>query len=58
MKVVKLVHDSQCEIYMKGLLQTKDFLKSILDKEVGLRTGVRFLPILTSKGGSSPPSRI
>ena len=24
---------------MKGLLDTKTFLKSVLDKEVGLRTG-------------------
>ena len=39
MKAVKLVHDGVCDMYMKGLLQTKDFLKSILDKEVGLRTG-------------------
>ena len=39
LKAVKLVHDGVCEMYMKGLLQTKDFLKSILDKEVGLRTG-------------------
>ena len=27
------------DMYMKGLLETKTFLKSILDKEVGLRTG-------------------
>ncbi len=26
-------------MYMKGLLDTKTFLKSVLDKEVGLRTG-------------------
>ena len=26
-------------MYMKGLLDTKDFLRSVLDKEVGLRTG-------------------
>ena len=39
LKAVKLVHDGKCEMYMKGLLQTKDFLKSVLDKEVGLRTG-------------------
>ena len=39
MKAVKLVHDGECEMYMKGILQTKDFLKSILDKEIGLRTG-------------------
>ncbi len=34
MKAVKLVHDGECKMYMKGLLPTKDFLKSILDKEV------------------------
>ena len=39
LKAVKLVHDGYCDMYMKGLLQTKDFLKSVLDKEVGLRTG-------------------
>ncbi|MBQ7725058.1 MAG: phosphate butyryltransferase [Lachnospiraceae bacterium] len=38
-QAVKLVHDGEAEMYMKGLIQSKDFLKSILDKEVGLRTG-------------------
>ena len=36
---VKLVHDGKADMYMKGLLETKDFLKSVLDKEVGLRSG-------------------
>lgn len=36
---VKLAHDGVADMYMKGLLDTKSFLKSILDKEVGLRTG-------------------
>ncbi len=36
---VKLVHDGKADMYMKGLLDTKTFLKSVLDKEVGLRTG-------------------
>ena len=36
---VKLAHDGEADMYMKGLLDTKTFLKSILDKEVGLRTG-------------------
>ena len=36
---VKLVHDKKADMYMKGLIDTKSFLKSILDKEVGLRTG-------------------
>ena len=37
-EAVKLVHDGKADMYMKGLISTKDFLKSILDKEVGLRT--------------------
>lgn len=36
---VKLVHDGEADMYMKGILPTKDFLKSVLNKEVGLRTG-------------------
>ncbi len=36
---VKLVHDGVADMYMKGLINTKDFLKSVLNKEVGLRTG-------------------
>lgn len=36
---VKLVHDGTADMYMKGLIDTKHFLKSVLDKEVGLRTG-------------------
>lgn len=36
---VKLAHDGEVEMYMKGLCDTKTFLKSVLDKEVGLRTG-------------------
>ena len=38
-RAVSLVHDGKADIYMKGALETKDFLKSVLDKEVGLRTG-------------------
>jgi phosphate butyryltransferase len=34
---VKLVHDHEADILMKGLLETKTFLKSVLNKEVGLR---------------------
>ncbi|MCI9200687.1 MAG: phosphate butyryltransferase [Lachnospiraceae bacterium] len=36
---VKLVHEGKADMYMKGLIDTKHFLKSVLDKEVGLRTG-------------------
>ncbi len=36
---VKLAHDGKADMYMKGLADTKSFLKSVLDKEVGLRTG-------------------
>ena len=36
---VKIVHDGEADMYMKGLISTKDFLRSVLDKDVGLRTG-------------------
>ncbi len=39
LKAVSLVHDGKADMYMKGLIDTKNFLKSVLDKEVGLRTG-------------------
>ena len=39
LKAVNLVHNGQADMYMKGLIDTKSFLKSVLDKEVGLRTG-------------------
>lgn len=39
LKAVKLAHDGEADMYMKGLVDSKNFLKSVLDKEVGLRTG-------------------
>ena len=36
---VKLVHDGEADMYVKGSLETRDVLKAVLDKEVGLRTG-------------------
>ncbi len=39
LKAVELVHTGKADMYMKGLIDTKSFLKSVLDKEVGLRTG-------------------
>lgn len=39
LKAVKLAHDGEVDMYMKGIIDTKNFLKSVLDKEVGLRTG-------------------
>jgi phosphate butyryltransferase len=38
-RAVKLVHDGDADMYMKGELPSKTFLRSVLDKEVGLRTG-------------------
>lgn len=35
---VKLVHDKKADILLKGMLETKTFLKSVLNKEVGLRS--------------------
>ena len=39
LKAVKLVHDGEADMYMKGLIDTKNFLKSVLDKDCGLCTG-------------------
>lgn len=39
LKAVELVHNGEADILLKGLLETKTFLKSVLNKEVGLRTG-------------------
>ena len=39
LKAVELVHNKKADMYMKGRIDTKHFLKSVLDKEVGLRTG-------------------
>lgn len=39
LKAVELVHNGKADILLKGLLATKTFLKSVLNKEVGLRTG-------------------
>ena len=39
LKAVELVHNGEADILLKGLLETKTFLKSVFNKEVGLRTG-------------------
>ncbi|ASN05320.1 phosphate butyryltransferase [Virgibacillus necropolis] len=36
---VKAVHDKEADILMKGNVSTKDLLKSVLNKEYGLRSG-------------------
>lgn len=41
-KAVQLVSSGQCHIVMKGKIHTDDFLRAVLDKEVGLR-GKRLL---------------
>lgn len=37
-KAVELVSAGEAEFLMKGILQTSDILKAVLDKEIGLRT--------------------
>ena len=41
-KVMKLVSEGQADIAMKGKVETSDFLRAALDREVGLRTGRLF----------------
>ena len=45
LKAVELVHNSKADILLKGLLETKTFLKSVLNKEVGLGTGKMLSPV-------------
>ena len=39
LKAVELVHDGKAHVLMKGLINTSVFMKAVLDKEKGLRTG-------------------
>jgi phosphate butyryltransferase len=41
-KVMNLVSDGQADIAMKGKVETSDFLRAALSKELGLRTGRLF----------------
>ncbi len=41
-QVMKLVSKGQADIAMKGKVETSDFLRAALDREVGLRTGRLF----------------
>lgn len=36
---VRCVHDGEAQVLMKGLVNTSDFMRAVLDKEIGLRTG-------------------
>lgn len=39
MTAVGLVHSGKADVLMKGLVNTSDFLKAVLDPKIGLRTG-------------------
>ena len=39
LKAVSLVRNGQAQVLMKGLINSSDFLRAVLDKEHGLRTG-------------------
>ncbi|MEA4884758.1 MAG: phosphate acyltransferase [Clostridia bacterium] len=36
---VRAVRDGQCDILMKGFVQTRDFMRAVLDRDRGLATG-------------------
>lgn len=38
---VALVHEGKAQLLMKGLIETSDFLRAVMDKEKGLRTNAR-----------------
>ena len=39
-EAVRAVREARCDVLMKGMIHTDDFLRAILDKENGLRSGV------------------
>lgn len=39
LQAVSLVRDGKAQVLMKGLINSSDFLRAVLNKEVGLRTG-------------------
>lgn len=39
LKAVSLVRDGDAQVLMKGLINSSDFLRAVLNQEVGLRTG-------------------
>ncbi len=41
LRAAQLVSSGQADVLMKGYIHTDDFLRAMLDKEVGLRTGYR-----------------
>lgn len=43
LKAVELVSSGQAEVLMKGMLETADFLRAVLNKEKGLRNGKNVL---------------
>ena len=38
-EAVRYVHEGKADMYMKGTINTKDILRAVLDKDIGLRTG-------------------
>lgn len=41
LKAVELVHTGKADVLMKGYIHTDDFLRAVLDRTVGLRSGCR-----------------
>ena len=39
-EAVRAVREARCDVLMKGMIHTDDFLRAVLDKENGLRSGV------------------
>ena len=39
LKAVSLVREGKADVFLKGLLNTGDYMKAVLDREAGLRTG-------------------
>ncbi len=55
-QVMKLVSDGKAEIAMKGKVETSDFLRAALNKELGLRTGRLFTHVAVFRDSRIRPA--
>jgi phosphate butyryltransferase len=49
LRAAELVRSGRADVLMKGYLHTDDFLRAVLDKEVGLRTGLRMSHVFVAE---------
>ncbi|MFO7900826.1 MAG: bifunctional enoyl-CoA hydratase/phosphate acetyltransferase [Planctomycetota bacterium] len=49
LRAAELVRSGKADVLMKGYIHTDDFLRAVLDREVGLRTGLRMSHVFVAE---------